>query len=162
MSAIEERRPNDLAPDHAVVLLNYLLLGLSPVTFFISGLVAVIVGLIRKGGSDELARSHFRFQRSTYWIVLVVTIIALIGAVIFFATGIVNLPWGSITGYNGAPVPPNGDDRMINVGIIGFFASAGVLGLAWLFGLVRIIFGVIRVAMGQPIGRTPLPRAQAF
>lgn len=144
----------ELAPDHAVVLLNYLLLALSPLTLFISGLIAVVVGLIRKGGSDEVARAHFRFQRTTYWIVLLITIAAVAAALAGFLTGMINLPWGHSYRLpdGSAPPPARGDETLVIVGFAGLALSLLVLLGAWLFGLIRILFGVVRIAMNQPIG----------
>lgn len=151
-----EPAPKPLAPDHAVVLLNYLFLLLMPLTLGASGLVAAVVGWIRRGGSDETARSHFRFQNRTFWILLVLLWISGMAVLVcaFYAWG---SAWSNSAVPDGQPPRnPNADSQVLG-GLLGLAIAAVVFLGGLIFGLVRIVYGVIRIAMDRPVGRTKAP-----
>lgn len=157
-----EPAPEPLAPDHAVVLLNYLLLLLMPLTLGLSGFIAAVIGWIRRGGSDEVARSHFRFQNRTFWLLLVLLWISGVAVLVcaFYAWG---SAWSNSAVADGQPPRnPNADTQVLG-GLLGLALAAVVFLGGLILGLVRIVYGVVRIAMDRPVGRPRAPaRAEAF
>jgi uncharacterized membrane protein len=143
--------------DHLLAALGYLLLLAAPCCFGVSALVAVALAYGRKPAAQPLTLGHYGFQTRIFWIGLVLALLmvlaAAFGAAVLYGDVMAAVrEHVSLADYFAAASQLD-DIKFHPTGVIALIVS-GLLGLAttiWL--IVTSVFGLVRLASNQPIGR---------
>ncbi|MGZ8363771.1 MAG: hypothetical protein ACXW3D_07700 [Caulobacteraceae bacterium] len=131
--------------DKVLGLLNYAMMFFAHWLGFIPAIIAVVLAYARRDAADPVARSHYDFQIKTFWIGLVLVVIA-----IGFTIGAAITGTGALVSGGTGWVP----------GAVGLGAGAGMLGLgaicaygaSWLWTLIASAYGFIKQVTGSGIG----------
>ena len=132
--------------DKVLGLINYAMMFFAHWLGFIPAIIAVVLAYARRDAADPVNRSHYDFQIRTFWIGLVLVLIA-----VGFAVGAAITGTGAFVSGGTGWIP----------GAVGMGAGAGLLGvgavcaygLSWLWTLIASAYGFIKQATGSPIGR---------
>lgn len=144
--------------DRNLAFLVYALLFVAPFVFGFTGLVGVIISYVRRPDADPLTRTHYSFHIRVFWIAIA---IAIVGALAFlFGLGVViNDVFQAMThhgeGWDAWKVASleEGDFEFHASSIMGLALGMLVTAIGSLWLMAASIFGVVRLANGQPIGR---------
>ena len=140
--------------ERLAVLVNYGLLMVAPFTLNILGLGAVMVAYARRGYADPLTRSHYDFQIRRYWMDLVLVGLGFVCGAGALAAGFGAAIEGGMAAF-GVRMPVHYDAVHIGAGAIFLLVVWLVL---WAMGLLGLllgsIYGALRLASGQPMGKT--------
>jgi uncharacterized membrane protein len=135
--------------DRIVALTCYGLMVAAPFTVGALGLIAVGVAYVWRPRAEALERSHFDRMIRNFWMDLI-----LVGLGVVCASGAFAAGFGALL----ASLFGNGEAVHIGIGAI---VLAVLWGALWLWGLgglwVGSILGAMRLASGQPAGRSPRP-----
>jgi uncharacterized membrane protein len=161
MSDVVSRGPAATASSEDRILTTavYVLYFVAPFFCGITALIGAVVAYVRRPLADGLNRTHYAFQIRTFWIFLVVFVVALIAAIagLILAIAAPDVEPRGIADFftDGArhaqAVPGFG------IGVRGGALLAVIGGLAmgadvlWL--MLASVFGVARLLSGEPIGR---------
>jgi uncharacterized membrane protein len=79
-----------LADPRKVPFLNYLLLFLMVLTFGMTGVIALLIASFREDDAADWLKSHYEFQRNTFWLGVVPIIASFVAGMVLRAQGIEN------------------------------------------------------------------------
>lgn len=80
-----------LADPRKVPFLNYLLLFLMVLTFGMTGVIALLIASFREDDAPDWLKSHYAFQRRTFWLGVVPIIACLVAVTVLRTQGILSL-----------------------------------------------------------------------
>ncbi len=140
--------------ERLTALVNYVLLFIAPFTLGALGLAAIGVAYARRGYADPVTRTHYDFQIRRYWMDLV-----LVGLGFICGAGALAAGFGAAIEEGmaamGVRIPVHYDAVHIGAGAIFLLVAWLVL---WAIGLIGLllgsIYGAVRLASGQPMGKT--------
>jgi uncharacterized membrane protein len=144
--------------DRNLAFVVYALLFIAPFLAGLSALAAVVIAYVRRPVCDPIMSSHYRFQIKVFWVGAVLTLLSVVA--LMYGLGIV---FGDVfdalsnhgQGWDAWDVASveEADFRFRPTSLIGFslwLVMAGVTAL-WVMG--ASIFGSVRLASHQAIGR---------
>ncbi len=148
----EDGEPGDQV-GRLTALLSYGLLIIAPFTLGTLALAAMAIAYLRRKQAGPLARSHFDYQIRSFW-----TDISLVGLGALCGWAALAMGLGAVAGLVGLNLPQG-----MSAGGVGWTAIG--LGLAWLvlwlWGFLGLllgsVLGSIKLAAGQPMGKTRRP-----
>lgn len=79
-----------LADPRKMLFLNYLLLFLMVLTFGMTGVIAFLIASFREDDAPEWLKSHYAFQRRTFWLGVVPIIACFVAEIVLRGQGISN------------------------------------------------------------------------
>ncbi|MBC6980816.1 hypothetical protein [Caulobacter sp. 17J80-11] len=151
--------PPASSDDRNLAFLVYALMFVAPFVFGFTGLVGVIVAYVRRAQAQAVTRTHYDFQIKVFWISVA---IAAVGAIAFlFGLGaFINDVFQATThhgegwdAWNVAAVEGS-DFQFHAASIIGMVVGLVITAIGSLWMMAASIFGVVRLANGQAIGRS--------
>ena len=80
-----------LADPRMMPFLNYLLLFLMVLTFGMTGVLALLIASFREDDAPDWLKSHYAFQRRTFWLGVVPIIACLVAVTVLRTQGILSL-----------------------------------------------------------------------
>lgn len=90
MSKPAPANPPFLADPRKIVFLNYLLLFLMVLTFGLTGIIAFLIASFREDDAPDWLKSHYVFQRRTFWLGVAPIVICFVVGLVLRAQGISN------------------------------------------------------------------------
>jgi uncharacterized membrane protein len=79
-----------LADPRKVPFLNYLLLFLMVLTFGMTGVIALLIASFREDDAPDWLKSHYAFQRRTFWLGVLPIVVCFVAGIVLRAQGINN------------------------------------------------------------------------
>lgn len=145
--------------DRNLAFVVYALMFVAPFVFGFTGLVGVIVAYVRRARAQAVTRTHYDFQIKVFWISVA---IAVVGAIAFlFGLGVViNDVFQAMThhgeGWDAWNVAAfeESDFEFHASSIFGIVTGMVITAIGSLWMMGASLFGVVRLANGQAIGRS--------
>jgi uncharacterized membrane protein len=144
--------------DRNLAFLVYALLFFGPFLAGLSGLVGVVIAYVRRSVADPVERSHFAFQIREFWIAVVLMAVAGLSALVGVGGVISDLIEAATNqgrGWDAWDVAALGrEDLHIQAAWIMAVIGGALIGaVASLWVMAASVFGAVRLAGHQPIGR---------
>ena len=143
--------------DGSLVMFGYLCLFFTVVFAGVPAFLAAVLAYARRGEATPLMRSHYNLQIGIFWCALSLTLLSLAAMIAAIVIGVANLAdlsgaYGAVlqTARTGIPASPSTGWTLLLV-------SAGLFILAVVWTWVGSIWGGLKLAAGEPIGRPKTP-----